>query len=203
MPKPSQLATCEIIEGAVPVHAHPAMAACLPTIGVQDAAQNISQRSQSSIVSDAKREEVWAATFNKPSGCVTCRSFHVVRWGLDSRCLANPCRMPSALTSCATACPPGMVQLAVDVEIGGRWSREAAQFVCLLARARAAAAPAALRATARSAKAHTTQRACATSLLEVPQRGDCHCAGPEPRQRLPAFVQPAVALQADVGGKAS
>ena len=74
------------------------------------------------------------------------------------------------------------------VEVGGRWSREAAQFVRLLARARAAAAPAALRVTARGAWVQrwsgilsvAAQRAFATSLLELPLHGECQGGSPEP-----------------------
>ena len=62
------------------------------------------------------------------------------------------------------------------VEVGGRWSREATQFVRLMARARAAAAPAALHVTARGAWVQrwsgilsvAAQRAFATSLLQLP-----------------------------------
>ena len=74
------------------------------------------------------------------------------------------------------------------VEVGGRWSREAAQFDRLLARARAAAAPAALRVTARGAWVQrwsgilfvAAQRAFATSLLELPLHGECQGGSPEP-----------------------
>ena len=74
------------------------------------------------------------------------------------------------------------------VEVGGRWSREAAQFVRLLARARAAAALAALRVTARGAWVQrwsgilsvAAQRAFATSLLELPLHGECQSGSLEP-----------------------
>ena len=70
------------------------------------------------------------------------------------------------------------------VEVGGRWSHKAAQFVRVLARARAAAAPAALRVTARGAWMQrwngilsvAAQRAFATSLLELPLHGDAKAA---------------------------
>ena len=74
------------------------------------------------------------------------------------------------------------------LEVGGRWAPEAATFIRLLARARAAEVPASLRAAARAAwvvrwsgiVAVAAQRAFAASLLELPPGGECSAGGPEP-----------------------
>lgn len=69
--------------------------------------------------------------------------------------------------------------VVVGLEVGGRWSDEAAEFIWLLAAARARAAPAALRRSAAQAWqwrwagviAVAAQRAFAASLLELPWAG--------------------------------
>ena len=74
------------------------------------------------------------------------------------------------------------------LEVGGRWAPEAATFIRLLARARAAEVPTSLRAAARAAwvvrwsgiLAVAAQRAFAASLLELPPGGECSAGGPEP-----------------------
>ena len=74
------------------------------------------------------------------------------------------------------------------LEVGGRWAPEAATFIRLLARARAAEVPTSLRAAARAAwvvrwngiLAVAAQRAFAASLLELPPGGKCSAGGPEP-----------------------
>ena len=73
------------------------------------------------------------------------------------------------------------------VEVGGRWSEEAATFVRLLAKARARSAPAALQKAVRAALVHrwsgilsmAVQRSFAASLLELPLDNECR-DGPMP-----------------------
>ena len=66
--------------------------------------------------------------------------------------------------------------VVLAVEVGGRWSEEALQFVQMLAKAKARAAPALIRASVRAAYLHrwtgilavAAQRAFAATLLELP-----------------------------------
>ena len=74
------------------------------------------------------------------------------------------------------------------VEVGGRWAPEAAAFLRMLARARAASAPPALLPAAQSAWVQrwsgiisvAAQRALASSLLELPSEAHDSAAGTEP-----------------------
>ena len=71
------------------------------------------------------------------------------------------------------------------IETGGRWSEEAASFLRLLARARAASAPPALRNAVQAAWVHrwggilsvAAQRSFAASLLELPAAAELGAAG--------------------------
>ena len=74
------------------------------------------------------------------------------------------------------------------LEVGGRWAEEAATFVRLLARARAAGAPAAVRNAAQAAWvlrwsgliSVAAQRALAATFLELPLQSELAAAGPPP-----------------------
>ena len=74
------------------------------------------------------------------------------------------------------------------LEVGGRWAEEAATFVRLLARARAASAPATVRNSAQAAWvlcwsgliSVAAQRALATTFLELPLQSELGAAGPPP-----------------------
>ena len=74
------------------------------------------------------------------------------------------------------------------VEVGGRWATEAASFLRMLARVRAASAPPALRPAAQNAWVQrwsgiisvAAQGALAASLLELPGEAHVSAAGPEP-----------------------
>ena len=74
------------------------------------------------------------------------------------------------------------------LETGGRWSEEAATFLRLLAQARAASAPAAVRRATQAAWVHrwsgilsvAAQRAFAASLLELPPAAELGAAGDPP-----------------------
>ena len=74
------------------------------------------------------------------------------------------------------------------VEVGGRWAPEAAAFLCMLARARAANAPPAVRPAAQDAWVQrwsgiisvAVQHALASSLLELPSEAHDSAAGMEP-----------------------
>ena len=78
--------------------------------------------------------------------------------------------------------------VVVGVETGGRFSTEAATWLCLLARHRASAAPAAMQSAARSAwvvrwsglLAPAAHSAFAASLLELPLAGECNVGGEAP-----------------------
>ena len=74
------------------------------------------------------------------------------------------------------------------LEVGGRWAEEAATFVRLLARARAASAPATVRNSAQAAWvlrwtgliSVAAQRALAATFLELPLQSELGAAGPPP-----------------------
>ena len=74
------------------------------------------------------------------------------------------------------------------LEVGGRWAEEAATFVRLLARARAASAPATVRNSAQAAWvlrwsgliSVAAQRALAATFLELPLQSEFGAAGPPP-----------------------
>ncbi len=78
--------------------------------------------------------------------------------------------------------------VVVGVEVGGRFSTEAATWLRLLARHRASAAPAAMQPAARSAwvarwsglLAVAAQSAFAASLLKLPPAGECNVGGEAP-----------------------
>ena len=76
-----------------------------------------------------------------------------------------------------------LVAFLDNVEVGGRWGSEAASFLRLLARARARAAPEALRPALRSAYVHraiAAQRALAATLAGLPSAGQDALDGAAP-----------------------
>ena len=78
--------------------------------------------------------------------------------------------------------------VVLAVEVGGRWSKEAAEFIWNLAQARARSTPALLRKAAAQAYyrrwtgmlAYAAANALAASLLEEPLAGTANIDGPEP-----------------------
>ena len=78
--------------------------------------------------------------------------------------------------------------VVLGLEVGGRFSREAAAFLRQLAKARARESPARLRSAVQRAPLHrwtgmlavAAQRALAHSLLELPLAGGDECDGAEP-----------------------
>ena len=86
--------------------------------------------------------------------------------------------------------------VVLALEVGGRWSPEAARFVRLLARAKARSAPAPLRAAVRQAwgprwaslLAFAAQRALAASLLELPLGDAAGPDGPAPDPEAPLYA---------------
>ena len=90
--------------------------------------------------------------------------------------------------SCSVPAAADCRLVVFGIEAGDRWSEEAATFLRLLARARAASAPAALRSVVQAARVHrwsgilsvSAQRAFAASLLELPAAAELGAAGDPP-----------------------
>ena len=105
---------------------------------------------------------------------------------LSKRRNANACALTITYPELAVARLCKLVVLGL--EVGGRFSREAAAFLRQLAKARARESPARLRPAVQRASLHrwtgmlavAAQRALAHSLLELPLAGADECDGAEP-----------------------